>query len=552
MSAVLAQHPAAPAAGAPCPEPPRAAPGAPARASGGLRVRVPLRLVTGAQYTDAALPVYVKIAALAMRPAGCRARVDTIAAYLGMSTSAVERGLRQLHNADPVDGITEVLTVRKTLPDGTGESAERRVRAVDTDGPELYVWIPVRAAEALTPRELRLYAAITYAQIRRIPLALADLCDHVRHQSGVRAGEPLGERQVMRIVDGMEASGWVTVHRRQGPRGRHIYETHRHPLHAVPTGQTAHGPGPAGPDIHDGSAPRSTDGSPSEEDPRTDRPDDKDTEPSGGIRRRRGDRKWVTRPVENPERVPDTFRAGHPEKRSSGRVYDGPDLDLSKRVWTVLAPVHHEVENLSTWELRTIARRIGHQLDTGTEPERLTARLQARYASTKEPYRGTGGIGRWILGVSLDRKGCGLDSCEDGTTWHTGQRCFVCLDNSMDQADTRRREEADREERDRAQRRWAQRTAAWARRQEQERAAARPSPPADPDRWAPGPRTPRPDTTAPVLTRAQKTTLRTAATADEVRAAIRQHGAYVATDVYGHALVLPHLNSSEGDARAQY
>ncbi|MFE5132043.1 hypothetical protein, partial [Bacillus mobilis] len=332
----------------------------------------------------------------------------------------------QLHTPDPVDGVTEVITVRRTSRDGDGESAERRVRAVDTDGPELFVWIPVRAAEALTPRQLRLYAAIAYAQIRRIPLALADLADHVRHQSGKHAGE----RQVMRLVDEMEAAGWITVHRRQGPRGRHLYEAHRHPLHAITTGPTPHGPAVATPDIHDGSAPRSRDGSPCEEDPRTDRPDDKDAALGGEIRRRRDTGKWGAGPVDNyAGAVPDSLRARHGQRRSRGRTYTGPGLQLSARVWGVLAPVRHEVEAVSVWELRQIGREIGRQLSTGTGQERLTARLMARYASTQPPRRG---IGRWILGAGLPRHGCGLASCESGTTWHTGQRCPVCLDNSMD------------------------------------------------------------------------------------------------------------------------
>ncbi|MFE9886257.1 hypothetical protein [Streptomyces scopuliridis] len=485
---------------------------------------MPLRLVVGGQYADTALPVYIKIAALAMRPQGCRAKVSTLAEYLGMSKSAVERGLKQLHTPDPVDGVTEVITVRRTSRDGDGESAERRVRAMDTDGPELYVWIPVRAAEALTPRQLRLYAAITYAQIRRIPLALADLADHVRHQSGEHAGQPLGERQVMRLVDEMEASGWISVHRRQGPRGRHTYEAHRHLLHAITTSETPQGPAGATPDIHGGSAPRSRDGSPCEEDPRTDRPDENDAALGGEIRRRRDTGKWGAAPVENPAGVPDSLRAGHGQQRSNGgRTYTGPGLQLSARVWAVLAPVRHELENASVWELRQIGREIGRQLSAGTGQERLTARLTARYASTQPPRRG---IGRWILGAGLPRHGCGLTACESGVIWHTGARCHVCLDNALHHAHQQR---------------------PGARQSEAPPAPAPDLRPADPDRWTP--QAPRPRSTAPALTRAQKAALRAAATPDAVRAAIDLYGQATATDLYGHALVFPHLTGLEGDAR---
>ncbi|TXS55232.1 hypothetical protein EAO77_02725 [Streptomyces sp. t39] len=208
-----------------------AAAGARPRAGGGLRICVPLRLVVGAQYRDAALRTYIKIAALALRPAGCRAKVVTIAGWLGTSASEIERGLRDLQNPDPVDGITEVLTTRKTMRDGTGESAHRTVRPVETDAGELFVWIPVRAADVLRPRLLRLYGAIAYAQARRMPLTVRELADHLRHESGDHQGETLTERQTARLLDELAATGWITVHHRQGPRGRHAYEANPSPLH---------------------------------------------------------------------------------------------------------------------------------------------------------------------------------------------------------------------------------------------------------------------------------------------------------------------------------
>ncbi|MFF1961017.1 hypothetical protein ACFVWX_29085 [Streptomyces sp. NPDC058220] len=466
-----------------------------------------------------------------MRPQGCRAKVITLADYLGMSKSAVERGLCQLHTPDPVDGITEVITVRRTSRDGDGESAERRVRPVDTDGPELYVWIPVRAAEALAPRELRLYAAIVYAQVRRIPLALADLADHVRHQGGVHAGEPLGERQVMRLVDEMEASGWITVHRRQGPRGRHIYEAHRHPLHMIATGRTPHGPAATTADIHDGSAPRRPDGSPQGKTPRLTDPDETDTEAGGEIRRRRGTGKWGAAPVENPGRVPDSLRAGHHQKRSNsgGLTYTGPGLQLSARVWDVLAPVRHELGNVSVCELRQIGREIGRQLAAGAGQDRLTARLTARYASTLPPQRG---IGRWILGAGLPRHGCGLASCESGTVWPTGERCATCADNTRHQAQ--------------------QRPAAT---QHEYVIVPPPGPPPTPPVSLP------PAYTAPVviphgdrpqLSPAEREQLRATATVADVAQALTRYGRAHTTHLYGWRLVAlaDPTHGLEGDARA--
>ena len=160
MSTAVA-YAAAPAAAAPCPQPQPAAEARP-RAGGGLRVRVPLRIVVGAQYRDSALSVYIKVAALAMRTDGCTAKVSVIAEYLGLSKSEVERALRDLATPDDVDGLVEVLTTRRTLPGGRGQSAHRTIRQAAPD--EHFVWIPVRAADALSPRLLRLYAgALTLA-----------------------------------------------------------------------------------------------------------------------------------------------------------------------------------------------------------------------------------------------------------------------------------------------------------------------------------------------------------------------------------------------------
>ncbi|MFG3140789.1 hypothetical protein ACGFZA_31860 [Streptomyces sp. NPDC048211] len=531
MTAAVA-YAAAPAAAAPCPQPPRAAAHARPRTGGGLRVRVPLRLVVGAQYSDAALSTYVKIAALAMRPENCRAEVATIATYLGLSKTAVERALTQLTTAG-TDGIAEVITVRHTSRDGEGESAERWVRTMDED--ELFVWLPARAATSLPPRQLRLYAVIAYAQIRRMPLSLAELRDVVRHQYGDSAGEPLGERQVMRLLDELEDSGWITIHRRQGPRGRHAYEAHLHPLHPVlddvdeePTAPAAAAaPAAATPDIHDGSAPRTADGSPSREDHRTDRLL-MNERVGGGIRRRRETGSTQARPVDNSAGA--SFRgAGHGEKRSNNggatnRAYTGPGLQLSPRVWAVLEPVRHELAAIRPYVLRRIAHEIGRQLAGGAGSERLTARLARRWVTTDAPRRGD--VGRWILGSGLVRRGCGLEACEDGITWHTGDLCPVCHDNAMHALQ-----------------------AAGA----QQQSVVQEQPPEPPPRprparvaWVAVP-APAVSSCSPVPGGAELAELRAAATPAAVRQAITDHGRARATYLYGHALVLPHLATLDPD-----
>jgi hypothetical protein len=549
-------HAADPAAQHPEPQP--AAAGALPR-GGGQTVKVPLRLVVGAQYADAALSVYVKIAALSQRAEGCTAKVAVIADYLGMSKSAAERGLGQLVRPDDVDGLVEIPTVRRTMPGGTGQSAHRITR--DLAAGELWVRIPVRAAESLSPRLLRLYALLAYATARLIPVTAAELGEQLFHHTGERAGHHLGERQARRLVDELEATGWLTVHRREGQHGRHAYETRRHPLRSVPATAAANEVAPGdeqlalwggeSPVIHDGSGPGDHDGSlASEEDLQTDRP--VMAQVVGGIRRRRSDRKWVVAPVDN--RVPDTFGPGNRVLRTDEQTtssskaadrapYTGPGLQLSPRVWRVLEPVRHELPPLRTFVLRQVARAIGAQLDTGTSEERLHARITRRYATTTTVRD----MGRWLLGAALVRHGCGLDSCESGTVWESGAPCATCMTNAaVRRARTRRdaKHDADGQQPDTARQRRleqdqeqrARRAAGLARQQLlaelgpdrvlPRRTALRPA-------AAPAPPAPGPATAAE----------RAAATDHDLRTAIARHGRAAALHLYGHALVLPHLQA---------
>jgi hypothetical protein len=467
---------------------------------------VPLRIVVGPQYRDAALRTYIKVAALAQRGAGCRAKVTTLAAWLNTSTSEIERGLRDLHNPDPVDGIREVITVRKTTRDGNGESAHRTVRAFDSDT-ELFVWVPVRAADALPPRLLRLYAAIAYAQDRRMPLTVRELADHLRHESGSNQGEPLTERQTTRLLEELAVTGWITIHHRQGPRGRHLYEAHRAPLRAV---RDAAATG----DIHDGSAPGTSDGSPCEEDPTTDRPDYSPTPAMGSAVRRlppvaRG-------PVDNPPRGTSRSARGKGTSRAySGGPADGSGPTLSVRAWTVLKPVRHLLDGCRPFVVRRIEAEIAAQLAAGTGMRRIAERLQRRYATTDTVRDG----GRWILGAGLPRRGCGLDVCEDGVLWHTGQACQVCLDITL-----------------------AAQPAATPLEEQPP-----PPAPAAPDQITLPPLAP-PGAAVPDLTRAQRQALREAATPDSIRAAITAYGRAATGRLYGLQRVAQEINRLDDHA----
>jgi len=431
---------------APHPQPHRAAAGVRPR-DGGLTVRVPLRLVVGGQYSDAALAVYVKVAALALRPEGCTAKVTTLADYLGMSKSAAERGLRALARPDTIDGLVEVPTVRRTLPGGRGQSAHRVVRPL-AEG-ELWVRVPVRAAEALTPRLLRLYALLAYSTARRIPVTAAELGEMLHHHTGERAGQHLGERQARRLVDELEGTGWLTVRRREGEQGRHAYETHRHPLHTVPAAPAPEAAAledqtpeqlplweAESPDNKDGSGSDLADGSlASKEDHPTDRRDE--TNPVGVSRRRRGDRKWVAAPADNATGpVPDTFRPsasrasrGNRPTLAPSTPYAGPELRWTRRIHDSLAPVRHLLPGVSRFMLRRVAREIGRQLDDAAvnlvTPQRIAARIAARYRDAS-PIEDTGA---WLLAVAIVPKGCGLPLCEDGYTWPTGEPCGACACN---------------------------------------------------------------------------------------------------------------------------
>ncbi|MCL3999231.1 SMC-Scp complex subunit ScpB, partial [Streptomyces lavenduligriseus] len=240
------------------------------------RVKVPLRLVTNPHYADVAVIAYVKIAALASRPEGCTAATATIAEYVGLSKASIERGMTQLMRPGP-DGVVELSSTRRSLPGGCGTSAVRRTRPLSAT--ERFVWIPVAAAEDLTPRQLRAYALIAYAQAQRIPLTESEIAGALHHHSGRRAGQPLTTAAAGQIVDGLEAKRWITVERRASVRGRHHFVAHDIPPAAQdlacgqPSSTAVAPPTTSGPG--EGSGSSADAGSlATKEEPRTDRPDD--------------------------------------------------------------------------------------------------------------------------------------------------------------------------------------------------------------------------------------------------------------------------------------
>ncbi|MFF6979491.1 hypothetical protein ACFZAV_17470 [Streptomyces sp. NPDC008343] len=413
------------------------------------RVKVPLRLVANPHYADVAVTVYVKIAALASRPEGCTAATVTIAEYVGLSKASVERGMTQLMRPGP-DGVVELSSTRRSLPGGNGTSAVRRTRPLSAT--ERFVWIPVAASEDLTPRQLRAYALIAYAQAQKVPLTESEIAGALHHHSGRRAGQPLTTAAAGEIVDELEATQWITVKRRAGVRGRHQFIPHDIP---AATQDPA-----CGQPSSTGVAPSSTSG-PGEgsgssagagslatmEEPKTDRPDDERAlfspavgevqvsegvenravqpphrEGEGGLALRADDHQTpLTTPLTKPSSTPLTNPTG---------TYDGPGLTISARVHAVLEPVHRLYRQTSVYMQRRIAREVGSQLRSGIDDARLRQRLQTRACRTftdeiRDP-------GRWILGVGLPHWGCGIFDCEAGILWSSGRRCSVCEETVRD------------------------------------------------------------------------------------------------------------------------
>lgn len=375
------------------------------------RVRIPLRVIVGS-YSDATVSVYTKIAALDRRSTGCEAGVTYLSGLLGLARSTVERALTQLMRPDPADDVVELTSQRRTLAGGNGATAVRRIRATNHRR-EHGAWVPSRAAESLNPRQLRCYASLAYATATGVHITLAELARVLRHRSGKKAGQPLDPRSVRRVLRALEDLGWISVDRRAGYRGRHVYTVHDEPMQGALTADSGEG---SGGDLGEGSL--------LEDHHQTDSPDDQPPTAVLGIRRRRA--QAVARgPVENPP-VPAAYQ----------RPYGGPRLSLAPRIWRVLEPVKPLLAGLSPYVVRALAREVGRQLDDGQEPERLRRRLEFRLASTdtiRDP-------GRWLLGTAIVRRGCGLAACESGRIWHTGDPCASCTDSRAATAALRRLE----------------------------------------------------------------------------------------------------------------
>ncbi len=412
---------------------------------------------------DVALSVYMKVKALASRPEGCQARAETIASYLGLSKPSVERGLMAL-SRPASDGVVELRSQRRTLRGGRGTSALRSVRPMKRG--EAYVWLPVAAAEDLTPRQLRAFAVISYAEQMRIALTEAELAGHLLHHSGKRAGQPITAAAAGEVVDQLEAAKWVTVQRRAGVQGRHRFVAHdiaptatekAVETDAADAPQTAQdcpqepvegaAEGSGSLVVGEGSGSRIGEGSlANRESPRTDSPDDERAffssavgevpvveaveDPAGAKARTAASGGLALRADEKDQPAP---LKPNDEKRSCGGgparpSYTGPQLSMSPQIYAVLEPVHWLLKRVNNpFVERKVAREVGRQLAGGTDAERLQHRLTARFATVTSTSE-IRDPGRWLLGVALPRWGCRHLDCETGVLWSSGRPCPVCED----------------------------------------------------------------------------------------------------------------------------
>ena len=375
------------------------------------KVKVPKRVWGEGRYSPGAVAWHAQITALQKRPEHCRASVGRLAEYMGDGKRTGERYLSELSAPGP-DGVPELTTIRHTDPTGDGETAERYTRSLTRD--EHFALVPVLAAKTLRHRLFVLYCALAYAVATHTPVTAAELASLL----GVT------EMTARRMITELEKAGWITVHHREGAHGRHEYEVHGHPLRPVPdTPEDLSSNGGSGASADGGSLAIKEDAGLTD--------DENETPPGGGVRRRRGDRKWAAEPVDtfgNPITLPDHCPVAAvpvpvPPPR---RPYDGPPLSLSPRVWDVLAPVHDLLPDVSPFVLRQAAREIGRQLDDQVPADDLHDQLLDRRNRTgatnlTDP-------GRWLLGVALAHwpSPCGLTDCVDGLMRHTGTPCKAC------------------------------------------------------------------------------------------------------------------------------
>lgn len=405
---------------------PRHSSGGAGGAARGQWTTTPMRIVWGADaYADADTKVYVKVKALS-RHRPCTAAVERLAEYTGLAPSTVEKALGRLSRPAPSDGITELTRRQRSHPGtGNGRTNERTCRPLERD--ERYVSAPVLAADTLRGTLHRLYLLLRYTEVvEHRQLTLAEIAWVLRHHSGKRAGLPLAEAVVTKLLEELAGLGWITLDKRAGYRGRHLVQVHDHPVHPV----TAPA---ATPDPEGGAAPDLGGGALAYKEDHQLLNDLGSTTGAGGAFRRRRSERNVAPPVDtggNSASVPPPLRGRvRPAERPA---YAGPQLTLSPDAWTLVAPVLDPVSDLLPGISAFITRRIVGEIlrqvrEDGIQAEDIRDQVARMRAWT--PSEDIRDPGRWLLGAVLPvRSRCGMTGCHWGVLAYSAKPCQACAE----------------------------------------------------------------------------------------------------------------------------
>lgn len=419
----------------------------PARRSG-QQIEVPERVYRGPHYSDVFKKIWCKGAALDVdgNAEHCNASVARMAEFTDVSKRTFERGLTEGRHPGPDGGAPEFTTTRKTLPGGRGRTAVREVRSIEHG--ESFVTVPGWIADAAEPRELAAVLLIAHAEKAGHHPTAAELAGELFHHGGKHKGEPVSERTARRLIDRLEAKGFIDVGHRAGYQGRDTLTVRHAPLQAVPTPETTP---QVSPDNHGGSGPDSHGGSLAIKEDRQVCTDGV-AQVGGPIRRRRPTATSAREHATGRDTVADTFG------RRTG-------LDLTphawRAVWQVLTPVREELPALSGWEWERVVADVLRLLADGQHAERLADRLQRRHTKMRAvspgyqqwltsqgaPPEGWRSFSRWLIGAGLTRRGCSDPDCESGTLWPDGTDCPACTLH-REQTDAQRRLDAELDERE--------------------------------------------------------------------------------------------------------
>lgn len=403
-------------------------------------IEVPERVYRGPHYSDVFKKAWCKMAGLDTdgNIEHCNASVLNMASFSGLSKPAFERALKEGRVSGPDGGAPEFTTRRMTHRGGRGRTAIRRVRGVAYG--ERFVTVPGWIADAAEPRELAAVLLIAHARADGHQLTAEELAQELFHHHGKRKGLPLSERTVRRLIDRMEAKGFLDVDRRGGYQGRHVLAVRETPIEAVPEPTPAPASSAPCPDTHDGSGPDTGDGSLAiKEDSEV--VTDGVAQVGGSFRRRRTTGSYRPDPVDTASNsrggnypvAPDTFRPTRPPLGTDDEAAFPP------HVWDILQPVHDILPGLRPFLAWRITTEIDRQLGAGVWAEDI--RDQLHHLRGRTMRDDIPDPGRWILGAALPpRPGpCGRPDCIRGYMRHDGRPCKACTDTTPGQHHARAR-----------------------------------------------------------------------------------------------------------------